>query len=67
MKILIVGLGYAGHRFLRSFLSIERKNKFKFACVNRHQVNNDMDCYRDVKTALNLFKPEIVVVSVSDG
>ena len=46
---------------------IERKNKFKFACVNRHQVNNDMDYYRDVKTALNSFKPEIVVVSVSDG
>jgi len=67
VKILIVGLGYAGHRFLRSFLSIERENKFKFACVNRHQVNNDMDYYRDVKTALNLFKPEIVVVSVSDG
>lgn len=67
MKILIIGLGYAGHRFLSSFLSIEDKTNFQFACVNRHQDNDDIDYYSDVKTALNEFYPEIVVVSVSDG
>ncbi|MHA7846866.1 Gfo/Idh/MocA family oxidoreductase [Serratia sp. D1N4] len=67
MNILIIGLGYAGHRFLNSFRSLENRSNLQFAYVNRRQKTDNIAYYSDVKTALDSFKPKIVVVSVSDG
>lgn len=73
MKVLIIGLGYAGQRFLNAFseLNLERANapcdKIETICVNRSPVRGAIPIHGDVATTLTKYKPDIVVVSVSDG
>ena len=73
MKVLIIGLGYAGQRFLNAFnqLNHERSNSpqdaVEIACVNRSPVNRAIPAYADTVTALKNFIPDIVVISVTDG
>ncbi|WP_417526714.1 oxidoreductase [Marinomonas shanghaiensis] len=71
MNILIVGLGYSGHRFQRAFEYINESNeypfKIKMAYVNRKKIKSDILYYSSVKIALDFFLPNIVIVSVTDG
>lgn len=65
VNILIVGLGYAGTRFLRAFGAAT--TQARFAYVNRSRGRDDLPYFPSVSQALREFAPDIVVVSVSDG
>jgi predicted dehydrogenase len=65
VNILIVGLGYAGTRFLRAFGAVTAQARFAY--VNRNRGRDDLPYFSNVPTALREFRPDIVVVSVSDG
>lgn len=70
MKILIVGLGYAGKRYWRAFQYLGRNSdavSVDFAYVGRSKKEVDIHYYDNVKEALLYFNPEIVIVSVNDG
>ncbi|MFE8147210.1 Gfo/Idh/MocA family oxidoreductase [Brenneria goodwinii] len=69
MKILIVGLGYAGHRYLQSFeyLAKEIKLKLALAYVGRHKKSDKLEFFSDITAALAIFKPDIVVISTNDA
>ena len=67
MKVLIVGLGYAGMRFLKAFGKAHRGgSRVEVAYVDliERQVPNQR--LASVDAALVQFRPEIVVVSVND-
>lgn len=67
MKVLIVGLGYAGMRFLKAFDKAQRGgSRVEVAYVDllQRQVQNQR--LATVGAALQQFQPEIVVVSVND-
>jgi len=70
MNILIVGLGYAGNRFLRAFLHLDEQGyldePLKLAYVNRTKRKHTLQYYSSLSEALGAFDPQIVVVSVND-
>jgi predicted dehydrogenase len=68
MNVLIVGLGYAGTRFLRAFSHINKNidAKINFAYVSRNPKRSDITYFKDIDMAIKQFNPEIVVVSVND-
>lgn len=68
MKVLIIGLGYAGQRYLRSFihLGIELDIPMQFSYVGRHKRSEALPYFDKVSEAVNTFCPDIVVVSVND-
>ncbi|MFC7304822.1 Gfo/Idh/MocA family oxidoreductase [Streptomyces monticola] len=70
MKILIVGLGYAGGRFKKAFQNaIEATGNGSephFAYVGRKDLDNGLTYYASVAAALTGFTPDIVVVTVPD-
>lgn len=67
INILIVGFGYAGHRFYSAFKSISHLDKTNFAYINRTIISSELTCYDNVKEALFLFKPDIIVISTTDN
>lgn len=70
MNVLIIGLGYAGTRFLRAFSYInkqlETENRINIAYVSRSPKHKDIEYFGDIDSALKQFHPEIVVISVND-
>ncbi|MGN8198372.1 Gfo/Idh/MocA family oxidoreductase [Salinisphaera sp. RV14] len=73
MRILIIGLGYAGRRFLGCFHSISQIRvsaghpPLSVAAVNRSPIEDALRSYSSIPNALKQFAPDIVVVSASDG
>lgn len=70
MNILIIGLGYAGIRFLEAFKSIDSSSIRGGMCVayvGKRKTQIDIQFYADIASALAEMKPEVVVVSVTDG
>ncbi|HEF2143706.1 TPA: Gfo/Idh/MocA family oxidoreductase [Escherichia coli] len=68
MKILIIGLGYAGQRFLRSFsyLGKELGTHMHFSYVSRHKRDVELPYFEKVSEAMKIISPDIIVVSVND-
>lgn len=70
MKILIVGLGYAGNRFLRALRYVEKNKKLNaplsIAYLSKTQKNNGLPFYSTISEALTLFCPDIIIVTVND-
>lgn len=68
MKILIIGLGYAGNRYRRAFEHIAASTGMPLALayVDRQQKTTDLPYYDCTHRALAEFLPDIVVVSVND-
>ena len=68
MKILIIGLGYAGKRYLRAFEHIARSTgiPITLAYVGRRKKAIELPYFACVGQALQAFAPDIVVVSVND-
>lgn len=70
MNVLIIGLGYAGTRYLRAFQSLKAEFPsidINYAYVGRKKAEEDVKYYPDVNSALMQHHPDIIVVSVSDG
>ncbi|OAJ33714.1 Gfo/Idh/MocA family oxidoreductase [Piscirickettsia salmonis] len=70
MNVLIIGLGYAGTRFLQAFNSINSKltlDKINMSYVDKQKIRDDIPYFSNIATALLKLNPEIVVVSVTDG
>lgn len=65
MKILIIGLGYAGTRYLRAF-SLSNQEAVTFAYVDKRQVNKELIYFNNVRDALAVYKPAIIIVTVND-
>ncbi|WP_313333621.1 Gfo/Idh/MocA family oxidoreductase [Pseudomonas oryzihabitans] len=68
MNVLIIGLGYAGHRFWRAFehLTVSTGIPLRLAYVDRKPKPSELPFFPTVASALHHFKPDIVVVSVND-
>ncbi|UTW08212.1 Gfo/Idh/MocA family oxidoreductase [Pseudomonas benzenivorans] len=68
MKILIIGLGYAGNRYRRTFEHIAASTglPLSLAYVGRRQKTTELPYFDSVNQALQRFAPDIVVVSVND-
>lgn len=68
MKILIIGLGYAGNRYRRAFEYITASTGLPLALayVGRRQKPTKLPYFDSVDQALQRFAPDIVVVSVND-
>ncbi|MDA7085565.1 Gfo/Idh/MocA family oxidoreductase [Pseudomonas sp. SA3-5] len=68
MRILIIGLGYAGQRYQRAFEHIATSTgmPLTLAYVGRRQKPTELPYFDSVGRALEEFAPEIVVVSVND-
>lgn len=69
MKLLIVGLGYAGQRYRRAFHHLAGKLDLPLdmAYVARRERSGEtLSYYSDVPRALAEFRPDMVVVSVND-
>lgn len=69
MKLLIIGLGYAGKRYQRAFrhLAGTLDLSLDIAYVGRQQhIDEALPYYPDVPRALAEFHPDVVVVSVND-
>ncbi|HBX54606.1 Gfo/Idh/MocA family oxidoreductase [Pseudomonas sp. UBA2684] len=68
MKILIIGLGYAGNRYRRAFEHIAASTglPLSLAYVGRRQKPIELSYFDSVGRALEMFTPNIVVVSVND-
>lgn len=70
IKILIIGLGYAGNRYLKAFASLEKEFPdiaFRYAYVSPSKKNTLLSYYPTVTQALKYYSPDLVVVSVADG
>ncbi|MEU1287651.1 Gfo/Idh/MocA family oxidoreductase [Kitasatospora sp. NPDC005856] len=65
MKILIVGLGYAGTRFRIAFRNTGIP--VDFAYVGRSRRDPEIPYYTSVREGLDQFRPDVVVVTVPDA
>lgn len=72
MKVLIVGFGYAGKRFLRVFQSISNTSpnlciELAF-CDSSYEIEVPITAslFSDFESALQQFKPDVVVVTVNE-
>jgi predicted dehydrogenase len=68
MKILIIGLGYAGNRYRRAFEHIAASTglPLSLAYVGRRQKPTELPYFDNLGRTLQAFAPDIVVVSVND-
>ncbi|HBC0022777.1 TPA: Gfo/Idh/MocA family oxidoreductase [Enterobacter hormaechei subsp. steigerwaltii] len=69
MRILIVGLGYAGQRYWRAFDNLAKKMGFdlEIAYVGRKRRDNSLLYFNSVSSAISSFQPEITIISVNDN
>ncbi|MGW0417600.1 Gfo/Idh/MocA family oxidoreductase [Streptomyces sp. NPDC003015] len=65
MKILIVGMGYAGSRFLTAFRSLDQS--FRLAYHARHRTREDIPYFPTLEGALAEHAPDLVVVAATDS
>lgn len=70
MKVLIIGLGYAGNRFRRAFEGLweERGERVggRIAYVGRTRSDEDLPYYSSVASGIARHRPDVVVLSVND-
>ncbi|WP_419418936.1 Gfo/Idh/MocA family oxidoreductase [Legionella sp. D16C41] len=70
MNILIVGLGYAGNRFLRALQYVASQHQLtsslSIAYVDKQQKKPDLPYFNTVSTALSSFQPDLIIVTVND-
>lgn len=70
MNILIVGLGYAGHRFFSALRYVEQFLEFNIslnvAYVGREKQDIELTYFSSVSLALGQFRPDLVIVTVND-
>lgn len=68
MKVLIIGMGFSGTMFMEAFnyLSKFHQRKITLAYTSRNKKKINLSYYPTVKTALNEFKPDLVVIAVND-
>lgn len=69
MNILIVGLGYTGKRYQRTFEFLSRKYpevEINLAYVGRKRKQSHLVYFETISDALIYFSPEIIIVSVND-
>ncbi|MDC9596104.1 hypothetical protein [Xenorhabdus anantnagensis] len=68
MKVLIIGMGFSGKIFVESFnkISHEYENGIDIAYTCRTEKNINLVYYPTVKSALELFNPDVLVISVND-
>lgn len=68
MKVLIIGLGYAGQRFRQAFEHVANRAgvSISIAYVGRRQKASPLRYFDRIDGALQDFGPDIVVVSVND-
>ncbi|CDH19852.1 conserved hypothetical protein [Xenorhabdus bovienii str. kraussei Quebec] len=68
MKVLIIGMGFSGKMFVESFYSISHlyEQDINIAYTSRTKKNIDLIYYPTVESALKLFNPDILVISVND-
>ncbi|MFE1028048.1 Gfo/Idh/MocA family oxidoreductase [Streptomyces sp. NPDC058818] len=64
MRVLIVGLGYAGTRFLNAFSRTATETEFAY--VGRNPKDSSLPYYDSTTRALAEFRPDVVVVTVPD-
>jgi predicted dehydrogenase len=64
MKVLIIGLGYAGRRFRKAFENTGVTTGFSY--VGRTPQDVDIPFYKTTRQAIDEFSPDVVVVSVPD-
>ncbi|WP_375610927.1 MULTISPECIES: Gfo/Idh/MocA family oxidoreductase [unclassified Bartonella] len=69
MRALIIGLGYAGNRYLRAFQNarVVGLDDIKLAYHSRGGRCIDLPYYASLEQALNEFNPNVIVLSVTDG
>ncbi|MDX7991053.1 Gfo/Idh/MocA family oxidoreductase [Xenorhabdus littoralis] len=69
MNILIVGLGYAGKRYQRTFEFLSKKHPeidISLAYVSRKCKKNHLIYFKNISDALIHFSPEIIIISTND-
>ncbi|MEC2715343.1 Gfo/Idh/MocA family oxidoreductase, partial [Bacillus cereus] len=68
MKVLIIGMGFSGQMFLEAFQNISPlyNNDIDIAYTSRSQKDIDLVYYPTIESALEVFKPDILVISVND-
>ncbi|MFJ7765861.1 Gfo/Idh/MocA family protein [Bacillus toyonensis] len=68
MKVLIIGMGFSGQMFLEAFHNISHlyNNDIDIAYTSRSQKDINLVYYPTIESALELFKPDILVISVND-
>ncbi|KOG43743.1 hypothetical protein AQJ84_08395 [Streptomyces resistomycificus] len=71
MRVLVAGMGYAGSRFLTALRSLsgdlEIGARLEVAYHARHQGRQDIPYFASLRTALDEFAPDLVVVAVTDS
>ncbi|MFE9398174.1 Gfo/Idh/MocA family oxidoreductase [Streptomyces flavidovirens] len=71
MRVLIAGMGYAGSRFLTAFRSLtatgDLDQPLEIAYHARHRTRDDIPYFASLPQALTTWRPEIVVVAVTDS
>jgi predicted dehydrogenase len=65
MRVLIVGLGYMGTRFLEAFRAL--RPHLRLAYAGRRRTRDDLPYFDSVEAGLLRFQPDIVVVTVNDA
>lgn len=67
MRILIIGMGYAGNRYRRAFLQLRAESgPIDIAYVSRTLKPHPEPGYTDLGLAMSEFAPHLVVVTVND-
>lgn len=67
MRVLIVGMGYSGSRFLSCFKNLSKNYNIELSYCDTLNKNINLKYYSSIDDALNYFNPEIIVISNSDG
>jgi predicted dehydrogenase len=65
MRILIIGMGYAGSRFLSAFRSLDQP--LELAYHVRHRTREDLPYFPTLEGALAEHAPDVVVVAATDS
>ncbi|WP_217242570.1 Gfo/Idh/MocA family oxidoreductase [Streptomyces sp. AC555_RSS877] len=71
LRVLVAGMGYAGSRFLTCLRSLsgapELGARLEIAYHARHRTREDIPYFASLRTALDEFAPDLVVVAVTDS
>ncbi|MFE2263182.1 Gfo/Idh/MocA family protein [Streptomyces griseosporeus] len=72
LNVLITGMGYAGTRFLNALRTLDGADEaagtgLRLAYHARHRTREDIPYYASVKEALADFRPDLVIVAVTDS
>ncbi|MBL0384474.1 hypothetical protein ESM34_10475 [Staphylococcus sp. SNAZ 59] len=68
MKILIIGMGFAGKAYYESlsYLKNNNGNKITLAYYSNKQENVNITYYESLDVSLKDYKPDMIIVAVND-